>query len=402
MPAITMKWVSSMPSPDDLDQVDGPVLAGERDVDGGPQVERDVEVAGQQVAGAGRDDPDRDAGAGELGAHLAHGAVAAAHQHQVGAGDRRRPRPCRCPGPRRSCSATTGVRPAGLGGHRGHDRRGTGRRPRPWSGLRTTASWRSERIDLGQRLRGLGMAARQRAVERQPEQHHAGAEQRSRRPRRWGSAGRAAPGRGRRRARAARQPAYTSRRSVASADQHRRRARSGRRPSAAELRGVAGRERLARPACRSGSCHVGRARPTSSLMPVVSQRGRRPSRPTVKIAARRCPRSEQRHGDQGRPDRHPDGPEGDLDRPQRRDRSPDVRRPTPRRCGRGRRTVQRSAAPAVDQRRRAPRTAPNADAGPGQDDGAGAVEHGRQYAGRPRRTGQRGRVTDVLTRASPG
>ena len=88
---------------------------------GGAEVERDVEVAGQQVAGAGRDDADRDAGAGELGAHLAHGAVAAADQHQVGAGDRRR-----------LGHAGAGVldgrvvpgrrRPARLGGHRGHDR----------------------------------------------------------------------------------------------------------------------------------------------------------------------------------------------------------------------------------------------------------------------------------------
>ena len=122
IPAITMKWVSSMPSPPTVDQVDGPVLAVEGDVDRGAQVERDAEVAGQQVAGAGRDDPDRDAGAGQLGADLAHGAVAAADEHQVGALRPRPPRPCRCRGPRRSCSASVGSRPAGLGGHRADDR----------------------------------------------------------------------------------------------------------------------------------------------------------------------------------------------------------------------------------------------------------------------------------------
>ena len=90
MPAITMKWVSSIPSPLTLDQVDGPVLAVEGDVDRRADVERDVEVAGEQVAGAGRDDADRDAGAGQLGAHLAHGPVAAAHEDQVGPVDRGR------------------------------------------------------------------------------------------------------------------------------------------------------------------------------------------------------------------------------------------------------------------------------------------------------------------------
>ena len=41
------------------DHVDGAVLAGQGDVDRGPHVERDVEVAGQQVAGAGGHDADR-------------------------------------------------------------------------------------------------------------------------------------------------------------------------------------------------------------------------------------------------------------------------------------------------------------------------------------------------------
>ena len=114
----------------DLDHVDGPVLAGERDVDRGADVERDVEVAGQQVAGAGRDDADRDAGAGQLGAHLADGAVAAADQDQVGAGDRGR-----------LGHAGAGVldrrvvpgrrRPAGLRRHRVRRSPGTGRCPRP-------------------------------------------------------------------------------------------------------------------------------------------------------------------------------------------------------------------------------------------------------------------------------
>ena len=153
----------------DLDQVDRPVLAGEGDVDRGAQVERDVEVAGQQVAGAGRDDPDRDAGAGELGADLADGAVAAADQHQVGAGDR---------GGRGHAGA--GVldgrvvprrrRPAGLGGHRGHDR------------LELVDVLDLDRVqhdgelalgdeDLGQRLDARRVAARQRVVDADPEQH---------------------------------------------------------------------------------------------------------------------------------------------------------------------------------------------------------------------------------------
>ena len=74
----------------DLDHVDRPVLPGQGDVDRRPDEQRDVQVAGEQVAGACRDDADRDAGARQLGAHLTHGAVAAADEHQVGAVDRGR------------------------------------------------------------------------------------------------------------------------------------------------------------------------------------------------------------------------------------------------------------------------------------------------------------------------
>ena len=49
-------------------------------------VEIEVEVAGQQVAGARGDDPDGHTGAGQLRADLPHGAVAAADEHEVGAG----------------------------------------------------------------------------------------------------------------------------------------------------------------------------------------------------------------------------------------------------------------------------------------------------------------------------
>ena len=97
----------------DRDHVDGAVLAGERDVDRGPHVERDVEVAGQQVAGAGGHDADGDAGAGELGADLAHRAVAAADDDQVGAvdGGLRRPGRCRSPRPSSGASSAPTSRP---------------------------------------------------------------------------------------------------------------------------------------------------------------------------------------------------------------------------------------------------------------------------------------------------
>ena len=64
-------------------QVDRAVLAAEHDVEGVAGVERDAEVAGQQVAGAVRQDADRDAGAGDLLAHRADRAVAAGGDDQV-------------------------------------------------------------------------------------------------------------------------------------------------------------------------------------------------------------------------------------------------------------------------------------------------------------------------------
>ena len=67
-------------------EVDRPVLAAERDVEGIAGVERDAEVAGQQVAGAVRQDADGDTRTSDLFAHGAHRAVAAGGEDQVDLG----------------------------------------------------------------------------------------------------------------------------------------------------------------------------------------------------------------------------------------------------------------------------------------------------------------------------
>ena len=67
-------------------EVDRPVLAAERDIEGIAGVERYAEVAGQQVAGAVREDADGDARTRHFFTHRAHRAVAAGGEDQVDLG----------------------------------------------------------------------------------------------------------------------------------------------------------------------------------------------------------------------------------------------------------------------------------------------------------------------------
>ena len=159
----------------DLDQVDRPVLAVQRHVDRGPDVERDVEVAGQQVAGAGRHDPDRDAGAGELRTHLADGAVPAADEDQVGARHRGRLGHAGARVLDRRVVPRRG-RPAGLLRHRGHDR------PELTDVLHLDRVEDHGQLALGlehlrQRLGALGVTAWKRVVDSDPQQHEERPEQ---------------------------------------------------------------------------------------------------------------------------------------------------------------------------------------------------------------------------------
>ena len=240
------------------------------------------------------------------------------------------------------------------------------------------------------------MAARQWAVERQPEQHHGGAEQ----PAADHVGGVVPPEQHPVEADDEREQHGAGVHRAAEhrlADQHR-----GDHDQDAGQRGRA--RRVAR---REGlgdqladGVLPGRAGPPVEQLDAGGQQRGREHHPDGEHRRPPVTAQEQGYGDQRRPDGHPDGPEGDLDRPENRLEPGSSRDPLRGRPTQVVETVQRGAV-QVDQEGEH-REQRRADPGPGQGHGAGAVEHGRQYAGRPGRTAQRGRVTDVLTRASPG
>ena len=82
-PAITTNRSVASSSPSICDAVDPLLVAVEQLGQRVVQVERDAEVAGEQVAGPGRQHGDRDVRPGELGADDPHGAVAAGDHDQV-------------------------------------------------------------------------------------------------------------------------------------------------------------------------------------------------------------------------------------------------------------------------------------------------------------------------------
>ena len=73
----------------DLADVETPPVAVQADRDRGADVLRYLEVRREQVRGAGRDDRERDVGAGHRVDAALHHAVAAPHEDQVGAGGER-------------------------------------------------------------------------------------------------------------------------------------------------------------------------------------------------------------------------------------------------------------------------------------------------------------------------
>ena len=94
IPAITAKCSPVVPVDRQLDQVDGPGPPGQGDLDRLGLALGDVQVAGEQVGCALRDDAHRDAGAGQAVGDHAYGAVPAGRDHQVdllgdGGGDHR-------------------------------------------------------------------------------------------------------------------------------------------------------------------------------------------------------------------------------------------------------------------------------------------------------------------------
>ena len=65
MPAITVKCSGFTVVDGELDEVDAARLPAERGLDGGTLVQRQIQVARQQVPGAGRDQAHRDPGSGQ-------------------------------------------------------------------------------------------------------------------------------------------------------------------------------------------------------------------------------------------------------------------------------------------------------------------------------------------------
>ena len=312
--------------------------------------ERDVEVAGQQVARARGDDPD---GPGEqLGADLADG-----RRRRTRAPGRprrsRRPRPSRCRDPRPSCSA----RPAPT------SRTGTRVAPLDVVDLRRVHDGRearSRRDRLGEpRLGLLGVAVGRSNDSQQEDAGIAGGEQRA------GGVVRA-----RRKARSnpttsasSTAAAYTVRRSMRTS----MRGKHDRPPArAAELNAwpdgfnASFRHRVLAPSVGPGR---------DSLDAVVSDDVETIT-PTGEDG---CPAvSEQRYGDQGRPDRHPDGATGS--------RCPAGRHAAgPARCpllGRAAQVVDPVERGPLEVHPRASRKSA-AHRCPGEGHSAGAVEHGR-------------------------
>ena len=247
---------------------------------------------------------------------------------------------------------------------------------------------------LGQGLRGHGMAARERAVERQPEQHDAGPEQPA-----ADDVGGVVPAEQARRSSpttsaSSTAPTYTARRRTGLADQHRGQHDQDARERRG-ARGVAGRERL-------------RDQLADGVLP-----------------GRAVPAEEQLHPGRGqrRRDHHPDGEDGRAAVPAQEQRHRDaaivqtvipmvanatsMSRRTPMQARTCPRPVLGGAAQVVEPVQRGALEVDQegqqheqrrAHPGPGQGDATGAVEHGRQYAGSPWRVCHPcGGLTDVLT-----
>ncbi len=220
------------------------------------------------------------------------------------------------------------------------------------------------------------MAVGQRAVEGEPQQHHAGAEEPA--------------------ADDVRGVVPTQRRPVDAdhereqhgarvhgpaqhrlADQH-----GGQHDQDARERGaarrVAGGERLG-DQLRDGVL-PGRAVPAVEQLDPGGEQGRRDHHADGEDGGPAVPADEQRDGDQRRPDRHPDRGEGGLDGAQRRVQPGPPRGPL---LGGAAEVVEpvEGGALEVDQEGQEDEQR-STDPGPGQGHGAGAVEHGRQYAGR--------------------
>ena len=229
---------------------------------------------------------------------------------------------------------------------------------------------------LGQRLRGHRVAARERAVERQPHQEHEDAEQPAAE-----HVGRVVPPE-----RRAVGPDHEGEQHGSDVhrapqdglahehgrehDQHARERGTARR--------VAGGERL-RGELRDGVLPGGPVAAVEQLDPGGEQR-RRDHHPDGEDRGPAVPAHEQRYDDQDRPDGHPDRGEPDLDPAEEGVQARAARRPLMKGAPQVVEPVQGGALEVDQEGQQAEqrRTHP----GPGQGHAAGAVEHGRQYAGR--------------------